>query len=165
MQNSKDSFFIALRDRLAALDPSRTVTVLGVTRPAVLVAENELADAAPALPEAFYIMWASAGAVAGAERLDYPLLQMSCEITYWTQGSADLSGQDRGRTLADLDDELLSVTRPPRAVLKDFSQTPAVDLGANIFWTRPALSPVVQDGSKLIRTAKLEVFTHVEVAQ
>src|SRR5437763_10731285 len=129
MQTIKDSFYIALRDRLAALNPARTVTVLGVTRPAVLVIENELADSAPLLPEAFYLSWGSCDSASGTERLDSPLLQLACEITYWTQGSDDLSGQDRGRTLAQLDSELLAIATPPRAALKDHAQSPAVDLG------------------------------------
>src|SRR5436190_6330031 len=102
MQTIKDSFYIALRDRLGTLDPARTVTVLGVTRPAVLVIENELADAAPLLPKTFYLIWTSCDSASGTERLDLPLLRLACEITYWTQGSDDLGSQDRGRTLAQL---------------------------------------------------------------
>ncbi len=41
MQFAKDSFYIALRDRLAVLNPARTVYLDGVTRPAVIVAENQ----------------------------------------------------------------------------------------------------------------------------
>src|SRR3954465_3057417 len=121
MQTIKDSFYIALRDRLAALNPARTVIVLGVTRPAVIVLENEAADAAPHLPEAFYLMWKACSAASGTERLDLPLLKLTCEISYWTQGSDELSSQDRGRTIAKLDEELLSIVTPPRAALKDFS--------------------------------------------
>src|SRR5258708_5435949 len=133
MQNIKDSLYVALRDRLAALNPARTVTVLGVTRPAVIVPENEIADSALPLPEAFYLAWGAASAAAGTERLDLPLLKIRCEITYWTQGADDLSSQDRGRTLAQLDEEFLSVTTPPRTALKDFSQVPVADLAAKIF--------------------------------
>jgi hypothetical protein len=165
MQNIKDSFFIALRDRLAALNPARTVVMLGVARPAIIVPENEVADAADPLPEAFYLTWGSATAASGTERLDHPLQQLVCEITYCTQGSVDFTSQDRGRMLAVLDDELLSITSPTRTPLKDFSQTPAAGLGANIFWTRPALGAVKQVGNKLARTASLTVFTHLEAAQ
>ena len=164
MQNTKDSFFIALRDRLAALNPARTISVLGITRPAVIVAENEIADAAPLLPEAFYLSWKECSAATGTERLDSPLLQLACEITYWTQGSDDFSSQDRGRTLAALDAELLAITAPPRAALQDHSQSPAADLGTNIFWTQPQLGTIVTDGPKLTRTAKLFVFSFAEVA-
>jgi hypothetical protein len=162
MQNTKDSFFIALRDRLTALDPARTVTVLGSTRPAIIVPENELADAATLLPETFYITFGACAAAADTERLEHPLQQLACEITYYTEGSSDLSSQDRGRTLAALDDELLAMTSPPNAVLKDYSQTPAADLGAHIFWTRPALAAPKQVGNKLSRVASLTIFIHTE---
>ena len=165
MQNIKDSFYVALRDRLAALNPARTVTVLGVTRPAVIVAENEIAASGVPLPELFYLAWGAASAAAGTERLDLPLLKLTCEITYWTQGSDDLSSQDRGRTLAKLDEEFLSITALPRAALKDFSQTPVADLAANIFWSIPTLAAAKQDGNKLSRTATIEVFSHMESAQ
>lgn len=165
MQNTKDSFYVALRDRLAALNPARTVTLLGVPRPAAIVLENEIADSSPLLPEAFYITWGASSAATGTERLDLPLLTLTCEITYWTQGSDDLSSQDRGRTLAKLDEELLAITTSPRAALKDFSQTPAADLGANLFWSPPTLGAATLDGNKLTRTATIEVFAHMEAAQ
>ena len=165
MQNIKDSFYVALRGRLAALNPARTVTVLGVTRPAIIVAENEVADSAEILPEAFYLAWGAASAVASTERLHLPLLKLTCEITYWTQGSQDLSSQDRGRTLAKLDEELLSIAAPAHVALKDFSQTPPADLGANIFWTAPSLATSKLDGNKLTRIATIEVFSHMEASQ
>ena len=165
MQNTKDSFFIAMRDRLTVLNPARTMTVLGVTRPAILVPENEVADAADLLTEAFYITFGTFSVAPGAERLDFPLQQLACEITYSTEGSTDLSSQDRGRTLATLDDELLAITLPAQAALKDYSQSPAADLSANVFWTRPTLSAPKQVANKLIRTAALTIFSHMETAQ
>ena len=33
MQNAKDTFYVTLRDRLAAVNPARTMVVRGVTRP------------------------------------------------------------------------------------------------------------------------------------
>ena len=57
MQFAKDSFYLALRDRLAALDPERKVLVDGVERPAILVIENKPVNAAPPLPNAYYLAW------------------------------------------------------------------------------------------------------------
>jgi hypothetical protein len=165
MQSIKDSFYIALRDRLATLNPARVVTVLGVTRPAVLVIENLLADASPLLPEALYLNFGEITTEPITQRLEQPLLRMNCEITYWTQGSDALSGQDRGRTLAQLDSELLSITSPRKAALADHSQSPAVALGTNIFWTRPQLTAASANGNKLMRTATLQIFAHDEAAQ
>jgi hypothetical protein len=165
MQSIKDSFYVELRDRLAALNPERTVTVLGVTRPPVLVSENLVADAASLLPEAFYLSWHEISAEPSTQRLDLPLLRLACEITYWTQGSDALVSQDRGRILAQLDSELLSITTPRNAPLADHSQSPAVGLGTNIFWTSPQLAAPAELGNKLTRVASLQMFAHAEAAQ
>ena len=42
MQNAKDTFYVTLQSRLAALNPARTIVVRGVVRPGTLVEENEL---------------------------------------------------------------------------------------------------------------------------
>lgn len=47
-QNAKDTFYVTLRDRLAARNADRTVVVRGATRPAVVVEENEMATAGAA---------------------------------------------------------------------------------------------------------------------
>ena len=55
MQFTKDTFYITLRNRLAALNPARVITLNGLTRPAVVVAENEAVIPVKPLPDAFYI--------------------------------------------------------------------------------------------------------------
>jgi hypothetical protein len=55
MQFAKDSFFLALQQRLAALNPARTVTLNGATVPAILVVENLLPAAADPQPNTFYL--------------------------------------------------------------------------------------------------------------
>ena len=45
MQNAKDTFYVTLQGRLAALNPARTIVVRGVVRPGTLVDENELPSA------------------------------------------------------------------------------------------------------------------------
>jgi hypothetical protein len=163
MQNIKDSFFIAIRDRLAILNPLRTVSIRGANRPAILVVENEISAAAPRQAEVFYLHWGALTSASGTERLDNPLVKIACEIAYLTEGSDDLSNQDRGRTLASLDRELLAITNPSRSALKDFTQSPPLDFGGTVFWTRPVLGEITQDGRRLIRNAKLEVFSFAEV--
>src|SRR5579883_1566813 len=63
MQFAKDSFAVALRERLAALNPGRTVTLGGVQRPAVVVRENEMPNAAEPAMECFYLEWGACRAV------------------------------------------------------------------------------------------------------
>ena len=41
MQNAKDSFYMALRTRLASINPERTVLLRGTVRPAILLEEAE----------------------------------------------------------------------------------------------------------------------------
>ena len=140
MQFTKDSFYMALRERLAALNPARTVTVNGVTLPAVMVAENELVMPVEPLPDAFYLEWGAAAVVARQEG-SRELMAMECVISYHTFGTVE-SGVDRGRTLAELDMELLSICQPPHTAKQDFTQAPSVDLGTNVVWSEPELGEV-----------------------
>ena len=158
MQNTKDSFYIDLRDRLAALNTARVITIAGTVRPAIVVAENEAPDAAQPLADTFNIHWGGA-----RELRDQALEELECEIRYFVEGSETAAYQDRGRALAKSDEELLAVTYSASAPLTDYSVTPAVPLGTNIFWTRPELGPIKVDGRKLMRVAKLRVFAFVEV--
>ena len=175
MQFTKDSFYIALRERLASLNPQRTVTLNGVTRPAVIVAENELTIPVEPLPNAFYIEWGAAQVVTG-QAGNRPLLSMDCIISHHTFGTTE-AGVDRGRTLADLDMELMSICQPQHTSKRDYTQAPSIDLGTNVFWTLPEFSAVTgSDGPKretvrnkgqsarLERTARLKVFFFAEVS-
>ena len=148
MQFAKDSFYVALRDRLAALNPQRTVFLDGVTRPAVVVLENECVTSAGPLPEAFYIAWGTAQPVGPMRNGQPPLIGMECTISYWTGGSAEMQGVDRGRVLAQLDGELLTICSPPSTSKCDFSQTPPLNLGTNVLWTLPDLRVNMQPQSQ-----------------
>src|SRR5579871_6712793 len=169
MQYTKDSFYMALQQRLAALNPARTITLSGATRPAVVVAENELVIPIVPLPDAFYIEWGAAQ-VAERQTGSRELMEMECVISYHTFGTVE-SGVDRGRTLGELDMELLGITQPQNTAKQDFTQTPSVSLGTNIVWTTPAMGKVVgseappneklprgTSGVRLERSATLKVF-------
>jgi len=41
MQNAKDSFYMALRSRLIAINPERTILLRGAVRPGIVVEEAE----------------------------------------------------------------------------------------------------------------------------
>ena len=60
MQFAKDSFFLALQERLAGLNPARVVTVSGATVPAVVVLENLPPAYGERKPNTFYIEFGSA---------------------------------------------------------------------------------------------------------
>jgi hypothetical protein len=97
---------------------------------------------------------------------------LECVITYSTRGTCE-SAVDRGRVLGSLDNELLSICHPAETRKRDFTQSPSVDLGSNIFWTEPEMSELeVGDASavsaatgsgRLQRSARLTVFFFPEV--
>src|ERR1700761_8130825 len=104
MQNAKDAFYVALRDRLAAINPARTMVLRGVTRPGVLVEENELASAYQPV-NVFCLHWVGLSVDAKSA---LPLVSMTCQITYATDGDSGNGGMDRGRLLSAMDAELAS---------------------------------------------------------
>jgi hypothetical protein len=163
MQNIKDSFYIALRDRLALLSPDRIVNINGDARPALVVIENSLPDAAEPQPEVFYLRWPEIAIVIEANRSPQPLLRLKAEIAYWVQGTEALNHQDRGRALAQADSELLAICYPQSAALMDFTQAPAQALETRIFWARPELRQLETNGHRLERTAVIDVFGYAEV--
>lgn len=164
MQAWKDSFYIALRDRLAARNPERTVRIGGEERPAIVVAENELVAAASPLLECFHLNWKQAAPVAHLADEPAPLLQLACSISYATEGTDDLNAQDRGRVLAAMDDELLDICRPGRTEIQDLSalEGPPFAPGQTLFWSLPVFGEIQHDGRRASRTALVELFAFSE---
>lgn len=169
MQFAKDSFYMALRQRLAAANPLRTVTLNGATRPAVIVAENELVIPVDPLPDAFYIEWGKAEAVPGQSGRK-SLMAMECVISYHTLGTVQ-TGVDRGRALGALDTELLMICQPQHTPKRDYTQAPSADLGTGLAWTTPVLGEVAGSDAKngsssaprLERKTVMSVFFFPEV--
>jgi hypothetical protein len=159
---------MTLRERLASLNPQRTITLNGATRPAIVVAENELVIPVDPMPDAYYIEWGAAQAVQQHSRR--PVFAMDCVISYHTLGTVQ-SGVDRGRTLAALDTELIGILQPARTAKRDFTQAPSGDLGTNIWWTMPLLGEVTGGDAgcntelapRLERRASTKVFFFPEV--
>jgi hypothetical protein len=138
MQFAKDSFFLALEQRLAGLNPARMVTINGATVPAVVVVENLPPSSAEPQPNAFYIEWGAADVVDGHAGSG-ALMSLECVISYYTIGTV-ASMVDRGRVLGQLDDELLAICQPPNTEKRDYTQAPSVDLGTTVFWGQPSFS-------------------------
>src|ERR1700686_785573 len=144
MQFAKDSFFIAVQQRLAGLNPARTVTINGATVPALLVVENLPPASAEPQPNAFYIEWGSAAVVDGHAG-NAALMSLECAIRYYTLGTVQ-SMVDRGRVLGQLDDELLGICQPPNTEKYDYTQSPSADLGTSVFWNQPAFQQATTAG-------------------
>jgi hypothetical protein len=158
MQYAKDTFYVALRDRLAVVNPARTVTVEGVVRPAVVVAENE--GSLLGLENVFVVVWDQAQFVGNGTKL----MKMMCEIQYATSGATD-SGDDRGRLLGTLDGELMASLLPPRAMKTDYTQVPPASLGTAMFWTELEFGSPKDEAGKISRTANTTVYFYNGVGQ
>lgn len=169
MQDTKDTFYVALRDRVAAGNSGRTVVVRGVVRPGVVVEENELASAwGPA--GVFSLRWTDVkvdreGAV--------PLVGMTCAIRYAVDGDASAGGMDRGRLLAQMDAELgaalgagdagIGVRNARKMSYSGLgSGGAAVALGTNVFWGDLVFGAAVVLGERLERVATVAVFGYLE---
>jgi hypothetical protein len=162
MQFAKDSIYIALRDRLAALNPGRTITLDGVTRPAVVVEENLPLRAAPALPSAFYLQFGGVRKVRLYEKAPRPLLAQEVGITYSASGTGE-AGLDQGRELGALDAELLQICSPPSTAKYDYTQTPPAPLGSTVIWDAPQLEQPQFSQGGLSRRARLTLYFFPEV--
>jgi hypothetical protein len=163
MQNARDTFYVTLRDRLAAVNPARTMLVRGVVRPGLLVEENELASANPPA-DVFRLRWTGLRVDAKGA---LPLAAMSCEVRYATDGNAGNGGMDRGRLLAAMDAELAAtVNASPQNVGKmNYSASPVVAMGTNVFWGDVAFGTVPVDGERVERVATVEVFCYQEAGE
>jgi hypothetical protein len=144
MQFAKDSFFLALQQRLAVLNPARTVTISGTTVPGIVVVENLPPATTEPQPNAFYIEWGPASVVDGHAG-NSALMGLACSISYYTLGTV-ASMVDRGRVLGQLDDELLGICQPPSTEKMDYSQSPAADLGTKVFWSQPVFGAGIVGG-------------------
>ena len=161
LQGIKDTFYAALRDRVAAGNRERQVVLRGVLRPGVVVVENELPGAAAdgiARVDCFCLRWISVG-------LDHGLVVLGCELKYATDGTAAAAGMDRGRALAAMDAELIAAlaTAPGNAAAVTVSE--AVEgaatltlAGTQVFWSDVRLGGAALRGERMERTATVEVY-------
>jgi len=151
MQQAKDSFYMALRERLAAADPERTVVVDGASRPAIVVEENEAS--AMNLEDAFRLTWGRCVRVGGGSEL----MKIDCTVKYVTRGVDDTSG-DRGRVLGKMDGQLSTIAQPPRAIKMDYTTIPATNTGTMIFWTDLEFAEPKNEAGRIEREAKTTVY-------
>ncbi len=167
VQNAKDTFYEVLRGRLAALNPERTTVVRSVTRPGVVVDENEL-QVSGLLPDCFHVQWTS-------ETVDtqgaLPSVVMDCQISYFTAGTAVHGGMDRGRALAAMDGELLAaVSQAPQNVVKSnygglASGGSPVAMETRIWWGDAVFGAAKVERERVLRTAVIEVMSYEEAGE
>ena len=167
MQNAKDTFYVTLQSRLAALNPARTIVVRGVVRPGTLVEENELPSAWIPV-DTFRLQWTelqvnSAGPL--------PLVSMECSIQYATDGSSGNGGMDRGRLLSAMDAELASALGAEPHTIPKMNYSAAGDgvapttMGTNVFWADPVFDTATAVGERLVRTTTVQVLAYQEAGE
>jgi len=162
MQATKDSFYVTLRDRLAQANPGRTIQVDGITRPAILVGENDKQSAAAQQQSAYYLEWGAAHVVRPAIST---LMAMVCTVSYSSAGTEQNGGLDRGHILGSLESDLLGMCTPAATQKNDYSSGTAVYLGSNIFWSQPTFGPANAETGSVARAATITVYFYPEVNQ
>ena len=158
MQNAKDSFYVALRTRLAAVNAERTILLRGALRPGIVVEEAE-APFSQLPSDVFVLRWLSLDC-----DYDLPtvLTAAECEILYQTCGTQSFGGLDRGRALSAMDAELVKMLQPPATAKMNFGpQTPS-EMLTQVFWDDPAFTPIVAQRDLLSRSAKVRVYSYQE---
>lgn len=154
MQAVKDSFYMALRQRLAQSFPARTMG--DANQPALVVCENVCEPLVPA-NDVFCLRW-TADEQLPADALDAGWRALRCDVTYRTSGTESANGEDRGRTLSQLDFEFQSIVEPPQTALLDYAQDPPAARNATLLWTKATLDLANDSGGVVQRTARLSVL-------
>ena len=161
MKKARDSFYVALRDRLQVLNPLRQVMIRGVWRPGVLVEENE-SFAAMVPDDVFVLRWTKALA---DEQHALVRTQQTCEVQYQTAGTGSSGGLDRGGLLTEMDAELLSIMQPQQVQKTDYSVTPPVAMGTRVSWAGPVFAPIARERDRLMRKAEIIVVSYEEAGE
>jgi hypothetical protein len=158
MQNAKDSFYVALRTRLVAINPERTILLRAAVRPGILVEEAE-APFGQLPSDVFVLRWLGLGV---DQDLPSAMVAEECEIVYSTLGTQSFGGLDRGRTLTEMDAELNAMLMPYWTPKLNYTATPATAMLTRVFWDEPVFGQVTVLRDRLSRTARVMVMSYEE---
>ena len=158
MQNAKDTFYVTLRNRLATLNPGRVMIQRGVQRPGIMVEDAE-GVAAQMTADAFVLRWTE---LHTDTQLPCTLVQMTCEIHYATGGTQPNAGLDRGRAMAEMDAELLSILSSDCTQKMNYTQSPGATMETQVFWGSVQFGTLTTLRERLARIAKVDVFAFQE---
>src|SRR5208337_481107 len=158
MQNAKDTFYMALRARRAAINPERTILLRGAVRPGILAEEAE-APFSQLPNDVFVLRWLGLG-------VDFDLgstmVAEQCEVIYQTCGTQSFGGLDRGRSLSEMDEELTAMAQPFHTSKLNYTATPPAAMLTQVFWDEPGFTPIVAQRDQLSRSAKVMVYSYQE---
>jgi hypothetical protein len=149
MQNAKDSFYMALRTRLASINPERTILLRGAVRPGILVEEAE-APFSQLPNDVFVLRWLGLGVDLN---LASTMVAEQCEILYQTCGTQSLS---------EMDEEVTAMAQPFYTPKLNYTATPPAAMLTKVFWDEPRFSPIVTQRDRLSRSANLMVYSYQE---
>jgi len=158
MQNAKDSFYVALRTRLIAINPERTILLRGAVRPGILVEDAE-APFSQLPNDVFVLRWLG---LAVDMDLASAMTAEECEIVYQTCGTQSFGGLDRGRALSEMDEELTAMIQPFYTAKLNFTAQPPSAMLTQVFWDEPGFGPITIQRDRLTRTAKVSVYSYQE---
>ncbi len=158
MQNAKDSFYLALRSRLAAINPERTVLLRGALRPGIFVEEAEAPFVQFPL-DVFVLRWLGLGIDMD---LSSAMTAEECEILYSTCGTQPFGGLDRGRMLSAMDEEITAMLQPFSTPKLNYSVQPAAAMQTQIFWDEPIFAPLNAQRDRLSRSVKVMLYSYQE---
>jgi len=158
MQNAKDSFYAALRARLATLNPERTLLLRGAVRPGILVEEAE-APFSQLPNDVFVLRWLGLGTEVD---LASTMAAEECEVIYQTCGTQSFGGLDRGRALSAMDEELVAMLQPYYTAKLNYTVQPPAAMLTKVFWDGATFAPVVVLRDRLSRSAKVLVYSYQE---
>jgi hypothetical protein len=158
MQNAKDSFYMALRTRLIAINPERTILLRGSVRPGILVEEAE-APFSQLPNDVFILRWAVLGVDVD---LGSPMAVEECEVIYQTCGTQSFGGLDRGRSLSEMDEELVAMLQPFYTPKLNYTATPPTAMLTQVFWDGPGFGPTTTQRDRLSRSARVMVYSYQE---
>lgn len=158
MQNAKDSFYMAMRTRLVVVNPTRTILIRGAVRPGIVVEEAE-APFSQIPADVFVLRWLGLGMDA---ELDSRMMAAECEIFYQTMGTQAFGGLDRGRSLSEMDNELLKMLTPQSTSKLSFAANPPVAMLTQVFWDEPTLGPSLSQRDRMSRSVKVRVYCYLE---
>jgi hypothetical protein len=161
MQNAKDSFYVALRTRLAALNPERTILLRAAVRPGILVEEAE-APFAQLPTDVFVLRWLGLGI---DRELSSVMVAQECEVLYSTLGTQSFGGLDRGRALSEMDEELVGMLAPMWTPKLNYTAQPAAAMLTNVFWDEPVFGQATVTRDRLSRVARVTVYSYQEAGE
>jgi len=161
MQNAKDSFYVALRTRLVAINPARTILLRAAVRPGILVEEAEAPFSQ--LPTDVYVLrWLGLGV---EQDLPSAMVGAECEILYSTLGTQSFGGLDRGRLLSEMDEEVAAILTPFWTPKMNYLATPAVTMLTKVFWDEPVFGQITVLRDRLSRSARVVVLSYQEAGE